>query len=127
MLVLALAGLAIAGYLSYEHATSGTAVCLTGGGCETVQNSKHLQLAGIYIPYIALAGYAGIVVSLLLRRPGALLAAVAMAYFGVAMTAYVTYLQAFVIEAWCMWCVISTVLMWTIAGLGSREYLRKPA
>ena len=31
--------------------------------------------------------------------------------FGVAYSAYLTYLEAFVIHAWCQWCVISAILM----------------
>ena len=125
MIVLALVGLGIAGYLSYEHATSGAAFCLTGGsGCQKVQNSPHLSPLGIYIPYVALGGYAVIFGSLLAR---AAFLTVAMAYLGALMTAYVFYLQAFVIEAWCPWCLISTAIMWTIALLASREYVRGDA
>ena len=125
MLSMALAGLAIAGYLSYEHATGGAAVCLTGGGsCAKVQNSPHLELLGIYIPYLAFGGYAGVTASLFVRGSTARLVTVGLAYLGVAMTSYVLYLQAFVIEAWCPWCLISTALMWTIAGLASWRYVR---
>lgn len=122
MLVLAFVGLAIAAYLSYTRVTSTTAICPTGGdGCETVQSSPRLRLAGVYIPYLALAGYAGMVVAILARR---MLVAAGIAWFGVAMTGYVTYLQAFVIKAWCPWCVLSTAIMWALALLASREYLR---
>ena len=33
------------------------------------------------------------------------------ATFGVAVSAYLTYLEAAVIHAWCQWCVISAILM----------------
>jgi uncharacterized membrane protein len=125
MLPMALTGLAIAGYLSYEHATGGAAFCLTGGGgCEAVQNSPRLELLGIYIPYLAFGGYAGVTASLIARGPTAHLVTAGLAYLGVAMTSYVVYLQAFVIEAWCPWCLISTALMWAIAGLATWGYLR---
>jgi uncharacterized membrane protein len=125
MLPMALAGLAIAGYLSYEHAIGGAAVCLTGGGgCAKVQNSPRLELLGIYIPYLAFAGYAGVTASLVARGQAARLVTAGLAFLGVAMTSYVLYLQAFVIEAWCPWCLISTALMWTIAGLASWSYVR---
>ncbi|HSD80941.1 MAG TPA: vitamin K epoxide reductase family protein, partial [Solirubrobacteraceae bacterium] len=125
MLPLAVAGLAVAAYLSYEHATGGTAVCPTGGGgCGKVQSSPELRLLGVYIPYLALAGYAGVTASLLVRAPVAGLVTAGLAYLGVGMTGYVLYLQAFVIEAWCPWCVFSTALMWTIAALATWCYLR---
>jgi uncharacterized membrane protein len=125
MLLMAITGLAISGYLSYKHATGGAAFCPTGGGgCEKVQNSPRLQLLGVYIPYLALGGYAGVTASLLARAPGARLVTAGLAYLGVAMTGYVLYLQAVVIEAWCPWCLISTALMWGIAGLASWSYVR---
>ena len=124
MIAAAVLGLAIAGYLSYEHATAGTAFCPTGGtGCSKVQNSPELEIAGIYIPYIAAGGYAGILASLLVRRRAAMLWTAVLAYVGVGMTGYVTYLQAFVIEAWCPWCVISTALMWAIAVMATLRYV----
>jgi uncharacterized membrane protein len=122
MLVLAFLGFGIAAYLSYEHASAGTAFCLTGGSdCARVQNSPHLSPLGIYIPYVALGGYSVILGSLLGR---AALVTALTAYAGALMTAYVFYLQAFVIKAWCPWCLISTAIMWTIAVLASREYIR---
>ena len=125
MLTMALAGLAVAGYLSYEHATGGAAFCPTGGGgCAKVQNSPRLELLGIYIPYLAFGGYAALTASLIARGPTARLVTAGLAYLGVAMTSYVLYLQAFVIEAWCPWCLISTALMWAIAALASWSYVR---
>ena len=86
MVPMALAGLAIAGYLSYEHATGGAAFCLTGGGgCAKVQNSPRLELLGIYIPYLAFGGYAGLTASLIARGQTARLVTAGLAYLGVAM------------------------------------------
>jgi len=30
---------------------------------------------------------------------------------GIVFSAYLTYLEAFVIHAWCQWCVISAIIM----------------
>ena len=35
----------------------------------------------------------------------------ATASIGLVFTAYLTYLEAFVIHAWCQWCVVSAVLI----------------
>ena len=33
------------------------------------------------------------------------------ATIGVAFSAYLTYIEAFVLHAWCQWCVISAIIM----------------
>jgi uncharacterized membrane protein len=124
MALLALAGLSIAAYLSIAHLASAQAFCPAGGGCERVQSSEHLQPLGVYIPYIAAVGYTAILASLALASERARFATAAMAYAGAAMTAYVTYLQAFVIRDWCSWCVASTLIMWTLAMLASARFVR---
>ena len=43
---------------------------------------------------------------------------------GVAFSAYLTYLEAFVIHAWCQWCVISAILV-TLIFLLSLPGLRR--
>ena len=47
---LALAGLGIAGYLTYVHYAGVHPVCVASGGCETVQSSSYAKLAGIPVP-----------------------------------------------------------------------------
>jgi uncharacterized membrane protein len=49
--VLALLGLAIAGYLTYVHYRGLHVACLAGGGgCEQVQASRYAKLAGVPVP-----------------------------------------------------------------------------
>jgi uncharacterized membrane protein len=45
-------------------------------------------------------------------------------FVGFAYSAYLTYLEAFVIHAWCQWCVISAILM-TIIFLASIPEARR--
>lgn len=46
----ALAGAAIAGYLTWVHYDESALVCVAGGGCETVQRSAYSEIAGIRSP-----------------------------------------------------------------------------
>ena len=127
ILALALAGTAIAGYLSVTRLSGGEAFCPTGGGgCQKVQSSDWMEIGGVYIPFIAFAGYVGLVASVFVRGEAGRALGVLLGLVGVGLTSYVTYLQAAVIEAWCPWCVVSTVLMWCIAGLAVRRFLRYP-
>jgi len=45
--LVALAGTAIAGYLTYVHYRPAALICTGSGGCETVQESSYADLAGI--------------------------------------------------------------------------------
>ena len=62
---LALAGLAIAIYLTVVHYDHSSPVCVGGGGgCEKVQTSDYAELADVPVALIGAIGYAAILVSL---------------------------------------------------------------
>jgi uncharacterized membrane protein len=110
--VVALAGLGVAIYISIAESGGGAPKCLAGGGgCETVAESKYSELAGINVAVIGIAGYlvllAAAVVPGDVGRFGGFLAALV----GFGFSAYLTYLELFVIDAICQWCVASAVLM----------------
>jgi len=69
--VLALIGIAIAGYLTWVHYAGLEPVCVGGGGgCERVQSSRWAELAGIPVAVLGLGGYIVILGSLLLHGVG---------------------------------------------------------
>jgi uncharacterized membrane protein len=116
--VLSLVGILIALYLTlYKIGVIGDLSC-TLGSCETVNTSKWATFLGLPVAawglgaYLALfslsmAGtadrYAGSqTISVLL---------VAIAAWSVLFSAWLTYLELFVIHAICIWCVTSAVLL----------------
>ncbi|MDZ4862968.1 MAG: vitamin K epoxide reductase family protein [Gemmatimonadota bacterium] len=114
--LLSLAGLFVSLYLYlYKLGYIGTLACGTGG-CETVQFSSYSRLLGIEVPLLGVAGYAVLLgLSLLAlqqrgnpRWPGLLRL---LSGGGVAFSAYLTYLELFVIHAICRWCVGSAVII----------------
>lgn len=55
--VVALLGVAVAGYLTYVHYAGLEPFCAGGGhGCERVQSSSYAELAGIPVAVLGLAG-----------------------------------------------------------------------
>jgi uncharacterized membrane protein len=129
-LVLALAGVAVAGYLTIAHYNQGVLVCSpTLGNCHTVQSSVYATVGDIPIAlfgvgmYVALAALA----ALRWRRADlvwpATLAAFAIAFAGALVSAYLTYLELAVIHAICQWCVISAVLAVSLLALEIRALL----
>lgn len=107
----ALAGMAVAGYLTWVHYDEAALVCVAGGGCETVQQSSYAELAGIPVALLGLLGYAVILALVLWDTPTARLGAAALAVVGLAFSVYLVVLQLFVIDAVCVWCLANDVLI----------------
>jgi uncharacterized membrane protein len=112
--VLATAGAAIAGYLTYARFTHTTLACSTGG-CEVVQRSDYAELAGIPVALLGLAAYVFLLGTAFLSSEPARAAAAAVAVAGAAFSAYLVYIQIAVIDAICQWCIASDVVMALIA------------
>jgi uncharacterized membrane protein len=117
-------GLAIAGYLTYVHYARVAPVCEIAHGCEKVQTSRWASLAGVPVALLGLIGYAGILAALLAPGETAPIAAAGQALIGAGFSAYLTYREVFTIEAICIWCVASAVLMTALAGITVARMLR---
>ncbi|HYR10405.1 MAG TPA: vitamin K epoxide reductase family protein [Longimicrobium sp.] len=129
--LLALAGLLISSYLTmYKLGFLGEIQC-TIGGCEKVQTSRWATFLGLPVSAWGLGAYVTILaISIIgiqprwVRARWVALALFALSAVGVAFSAYLTYLEAFVIHAWCQWCVISAILI-TLIFLLSLPGLRQ--
>jgi len=116
--LLALVGVLLATYLYlYKIGVVGTMVCGTGS-CELVQTSRWSRFMGIEVSLIGLLGYVGILgVSLAglqpanqeRRWPDTWL--LLLSGGGLLFSAYLTYIELFVLDAICRWCVVSAVII----------------
>ena len=113
--VFSLLGLAVASFLLYEYSLSGPIVCPTGIGCDIVRASPYSNFFGIPIPILGVIFYLTMAVLSVIHthelprkliRKLQLLIAVAGVGFGV----YLTFLEGFVIKAFCFWCVLSFII-----------------
>jgi uncharacterized membrane protein len=110
--LLAVAGIGVATYIAIAESGGGTPKCLAGGGgCETVAESRYSELAGIDVAVIGIAGYALLLVAALVPGDVGRFGGFLGALVGFGFSAYLTYLELFVIDAICQWCVASAVLM----------------
>ncbi|MGH7512684.1 MAG: vitamin K epoxide reductase family protein [Gemmatimonadales bacterium] len=126
-----LLGLFVSAYLYlYKIGRIGTLAC-GSGACEAVQTSPWSRFLGVDVALIGLIGYAALLAVALLglqssqvqrRRPPLLLTALAAG--GVLFTAYLTFLELFVIHAMCRWCLGSAAIIVTILVLGLLELRR---
>ncbi len=145
MLVLSIAGVGVAGYLTWAKLTNTVVMCLgataTGeSGCHTVEMSPYSQWVippgsptGLRIPTAAfgVAMYVALIVLILIAmtqlrwRVLAEQTIFAMSFAGVLYSAYLTYLELFVINAICQWCVSSAVIV-TLIFVLSIPGVRQP-
>jgi uncharacterized membrane protein len=107
----ALAGIAVAGYLTWVHYDEAALVCVAGGGCETVQQSDYAEIAGIPVALLGLVSYSVIAVLIAGDAPNARLGAASLAFVGLLFSLYLLALQLFVIDAICVWCVTNDVVI----------------
>lgn len=131
---LALVGVLISVYLTlHKYGVIGSLACGTGN-CETVQASKWAVFMGMPVPILGLVGYGALLIVALIglnpvyhyNRVIALTLFV-LADAGFMFSLYLTYLEAFVIHAWCRWCIVSAglaTMIW-IASLFELPRLRR--
>ena len=122
--VLALAGAGIAAYLTYAKYADATIVCSTGG-CETVQSSEYADLLGIPVAVLGLIGYLAILATAFSAGETARVAGAALALGGLAFSVYLVVMQVFAIEAYCVWCLASDIVMLLLAAAATAR-LRQP-
>lgn len=125
-IVLAVAGLGVASYLTYVHYDGVHAVCGLGGDCEKVQSSEWSKLAGVPVALLGLIAYAVILVSLFVEREEALVVGTLTALVGFGFSAYLTYRELFTIDAICPWCVSSAIILTLLSIVLVTRLLRTP-
>lgn len=125
----AVVGIAVSSLSLYHHfAKSKTSYCDFGESfnCDVVNRSQYSSIAGIPVAAIGIAGYVVILfLATWYRRnpdtPG-LLSVASLA--GVAFALYLTYLEAFVLQAYCILCLTSLCMIVTIATLSTGWFFR---
>lgn len=121
---LVLAGIGIAGYLTYVHYAGLQPICGISHGCETVQTSRYASLLGMPVALLGLISYVLIFVSLRLPGERSLLWGYALTLIAFTFSMYLTYREVFTIHAICTWCVSSAIVFTLLAITGTVRVLR---
>lgn len=120
--VFSLFGLGVSAFLLYEYSLSGPVICPLGGGCDIVRASPYSQILGISLPILGIIFYLMMVI-LSIARSQKLTSKVLLnlklfiSVVGVGFGIYLTFLEAFVIKAYCFWCVLSFIISIIILAL----------
>jgi vitamin-K-epoxide reductase (warfarin-sensitive) len=127
--LLALAGLVAASLALREHYRTGTSPCSINDkwDCGIVNKSDESAIAGIPVAGIGIAGYL-LLGALAIKKAWRILAAAAVVALGFSL--YLTYIEARVLEVWCIYCVISLGVIVLITILSVivllKELLQRP-
>lgn len=118
--ILLILGIINAGYLYWQHIqyvkASKTMVCPIGGKCEQVVESKYGTTFGIKNEIFGLLYYSALIVGLLLflfypplanlSKLGIIVAAMLAGAFSI----YLLFIQAFILQNYCSWCLIAAFI-----------------
>src|SRR5437763_17039528 len=121
--LVALAGIAVSSISLYHHfATTKTSFCNFGESfnCDIVNRSRYSTVLGVPVALIGILGYLLILALATVYRdkletPILLLIA---SVGGLGFALYLTYVEKFILQAWCVLCLSSLVLIFSEAVLG---------
>lgn len=118
-------GIGVATYITIADSGGGSPVCVAGGsGCETVADSSYSHLLGVNIAIFGVLGYVALLAAAVLRGDGARMAGFGVALAGFGYSVFLTYLELFVIDAICQWCVFSATLMTILFAINTLRMVR---
>jgi vitamin-K-epoxide reductase (warfarin-sensitive) len=127
--ILSLSGIIVSAIsLQRHYAKSATQFCELGEkfSCDIVNRSEYSSVIGIPVAGIGIVGYALLLMLSTVRRahaetPNQLLGA---AFTGFTFALYLTYIEARVLETWCILCLISLALISLVSVLAVFVKLR---
>jgi uncharacterized membrane protein len=120
-LVLSFIGFVDASYLSIETLSGRVPPCIVGGGCATVTLSSYSKILGIPVPLLGALYYLTIFIGTAVyldRRSLKVFGGVTLlTVCGFLMSSWFLFVQAVLLEAYCMYCLISAFTSYTLFGL----------
>lgn len=128
--ILAVVGLAIAGYLTFEHYTASTTLACSDSGvvnCLKVTTSAQSKVFGVPVVLPGLVFFAAMIVWCLPvawrdPRPAIRYGRIAAALAGVGFVFYLLYAELFVIDNICLWCTgvhVVTLALFAVVLFGT--------
>jgi protein-disulfide isomerase/rhodanese-related sulfurtransferase/uncharacterized membrane protein len=121
LMALSLIGLFDSIYLMWEYTSPAHPMVCMGGGCDAVRASAYSHLGGLPVPVYGMVMYASVVFLIflypLLPTPAARLSQYGIVLISGAaflFSVYLTGIEAFVLHSWCVWCVLSALLVTAI-------------
>src|SRR5215467_9319467 len=117
LVILAVVGLATSVAALREHYNTGASPCSINDvwGCGVVNHSPYSVVAGVPVAAIGIGGYV-LLAALAWKKSWRLLLAAAL--IGLVFSLYLTYIEAKVLEVWCIYCVTSLAMISLVCVAG---------
>jgi uncharacterized membrane protein len=118
--LVALVGLGDSIYLTVQHLTGQGVDCLASAGCETVLTSKYATVVKVPLAAFGAAGYFSVFSFATLAafgRAWVRTCFLCLVGFMFGTTCWLFYLQAFVLHAFCDYCLLSAALIVVLATI----------
>ena len=114
LFVLALIGIADTTYLTVNHINGTAVACSITKGCGSVLNSQYSKIGGIPL-FVYGLGYYGLMLILIVAyvdsgKRGLVKAIAIIAGLATLAMGYFTYVQAFILHAFCQYCLLSALI-----------------
>src|SRR3974390_57270 len=127
--VLAISGIAVSSVsLQHHYAKSKTSYCDFGESfnCDLVNRSQYSSIAGLPVAGVGIAGYAVLLAFATLFRDKAETPAILLiaSLGGLAFALYLTYVEGFILQAWCILCLTSLTMISSITLLSAAVLIR---
>ncbi len=127
--ILAVLGIAVSSIsLNYHYRKSKTSFCDFGESfnCDLVNRSEYSTVAGVPVALIGILGYAALLAFATFYRdkaetPGILLVG---SLGGLGFALYLTYVEKYILSAWCILCLSSLAIILTITVLSVVLFFR---
>ncbi len=127
--VLALIGFSDAAYLSVKRLNGQIPPCIITSGCDVVTNSSYSSFGPIPVPVVGAIFYLTTLVLFFIaletkaNKWGVI--ALSISPFGFLFSLYFLFIQAFVLHAYCIYCLGSFVTSTSIFGLAAYAKIKK--
>lgn len=118
--LLALVGIALATYLTALHFSGAVIVCASPADCSQVLHSPYATFHGVPLASLGALSYfvtfsCATLAAFGYRRAHDILALTVAVMFGTEL--WLLYVQAYVLHAFCEYCLISAALIFLLAGI----------
>jgi len=122
---IALLGLADAIYLTVHHLTGSNVDCIASSGCETVLTSSYASIGSVPLAgFGAVAYFVAFSLATLAAFGHARARPLFLCLVGMMLgaTCWFFYLQAFVLHAFCDFCLLSAAFILLLSGIGAATF-----
>jgi uncharacterized membrane protein len=120
--VFSFAGFFDATFFTVEHYSNKIPPCSIVNGCEEVLTSEYSQILGVPVSLLGAVYYLIIFILIVAyldtKQYRIIKLAARLTFLGVASSAFLLYLQVFVIKALCFYCIISAITSTVLFVLG---------